>query len=122
MGVAAVDLGRMRHYVRLEAPSATTADAYGGYSQTWSALNPPDAHCSVKVARLRTGERQMSNTAVAQAMYEVLMRWHPQVTTETRVRWTDQAGTARTLSVVDVENVDEMGAFMRLTCVEVTAS
>lgn len=112
----------MRHYVRLEEPSATTVDAFGGYSQTWAALNPPDAFCSIKAARLRSGERQMSNTVVAQAMYEVVMRWHPQVSTATRIRWTDQAGTARTLSVVDVENVDEMSVALRLTCVEVTAS
>ena len=120
--MAVVETGRMTHYVILENPGAPTVDAYGGYTETFAALNPREWWCRIKAGPGRTGERRISNTVVAAATHEVVGRWHPQVSTSTRIRWTDQGGTARTLSVVDVENIDERGEYMRLSCVEVTAS
>lgn len=122
MGLLSAALGRMTHYVRLEDPGTPTADGDGGYTETWTALNPADAWCSVKAAGGRTGERRIASTVVAQATHEVVMRYHTGVSTKTRIRWRDQAGTTRALSVVDVDNVDERGEVLRLSCVEVTQS
>jgi head-tail adaptor len=113
-----MNLGRMNKYVILENPTQV-ADGDGGYVETWVALNPREAHVDIHAAPGRTGERRIANTTVAQGTHEVIMRFHPQVTTRTRISWTDRAGTVRRINVVDVNDLDEMGVELRLTCVEV---
>lgn len=114
-------LGRMRQRITLQNPTRT-ADGGGGYTETWASLNPAQAWARIRASSGRSGERNVSNTIVAQATHEVSMRFHPDVTTETRITWTDAAGRTRTINVTDVQDVDEAGIELVLSCVEVTGS
>jgi SPP1 family predicted phage head-tail adaptor len=118
----ALNIGSLVHSITLENPSAQTADGDGGYAETWTELDPSPARASIKASAGRTGERRVANTVVAQGTHEVVMRYHPDVSTRTRITFVDKAGNTRTLQVTDVDDVDSRGQMLRLTCVEVTTS
>lgn len=111
-----VRLGDLRTLVTLDNPTRT-ADTEGGYTETWAALDPSQAFVAIR--RLSGRERNNANTVLATATHEVKMRYHSGVTTQTRLSWTDRAERARALSVIEVDDVEERGAELRLTCAEV---
>lgn len=114
----AITLGELRTRVTLENPTRTS-DGQGGYTEEWTALDPPEAWVAIR--GLTGAERLAHGTVVTQATHAITLRYHPGVTTETRLSWTDRANRARTLAVVDVTDLDERGVELQLTCAEVSS-
>jgi head-tail adaptor len=96
-------IGAYRHRVTLSAPAPPVPDAGGGYTETpWAPLNPAKWNCAIGQASGRTLESIGAGTVTAQASHVIRGRYHPGITTETRITF-----GARLLSVVFVANPDE---------------
>lgn len=109
-----MDVGALRHLVTLENPGAAVMDGDGGYTQAWTALSPAQAWVSITPATTRDLERVAAGTVLSTATHIVHGRFHPGVTTQTRIVF----GT-RTFSVTGVANPEERSIEMILTAVEV---
>jgi head-tail adaptor len=111
-------IGDWRYVVALEAPTPV-ADGDGGYRDTWAPLTPGQLDCSIRSAGPRDLERPMAGTVGATASHVLVGRYHPGITTKTRIRYNDPVRGPRLFSVVYVENVAERGDVMTLLCAEV---
>lgn len=101
------------HRVTLQAPAAAVPDGDGGYTQGWTALDPPAIFVSIRPATAKDLERLAAGTVIATASHVITGPYHPQVTTATRIVF----GT-RVFQVTGVSNPDEGGVEMILLCVE----
>jgi len=101
-------LGELRQVVTLSNPGAPTPDGNGGYTQTFTPLNPAVWRCAIEAASVRASERLFGGTVIALASYILTGRFHPGITVKTRMVWTDRAGETHTADVLDV--VDSEGA------------
>lgn len=110
----AIAIAERRHLVRLQNPGLAVPDGDGGYTQTWTDLNPPTVKVQIRPASARDLERVASGTVLSTATHVVTGPYHPDVTTQTRVVFGD-----RTFNVIGVSNIDERNIEMVLTCVEV---
>lgn len=108
-----MDIGSLRHRVTLDSPGGTVPDGDGGWTQAWAPLNPSQVWASITPATARDLERVTAATVISSASYIVRMRYHPQVTTQTRLTF-----KGRTLSVIGVANTEERNAELVLVCVE----
>lgn len=95
--------GRTRQYVSLARTPQTSPDSDG----FWEALSPPDVWCAIQPLPAGSGDGRST-------FHLVTMRYHPQVTMDTRITF----GT-RELFVRNVQNVDERNRELRLYCEEV---
>lgn len=111
-------IGEWRNVVTLEAPTPA-ADGDGGYVDTWAPLTPALLDCSIRSAGPHDLERALGGTTAATASHVLTGRYHPGITTKTRIRYADPVRGARLFSVVYVENVGERGDVMTLLCAEV---
>jgi head-tail adaptor len=112
---APVNVGRYRQVVALSNPSSV-ADGDGGFTQSFTPLSPATAFALIRSAR--GYERVAAGTVIAQGTFIVEMRFHPGITAETRVQWTDRANVVHTANVSDIDDVDQAGVTMKLTVVE----
>lgn len=110
-----MDVGDLIHLVTLENPGPAVPDGDGGYTQTWQTLSPPMMWSSIKQASSRDLERTVSSTVLSTATHIVKMRYHPEVTTQTRLTTPDGAY----LNVVSVDDVERRHVELILACVEV---
>jgi SPP1 family predicted phage head-tail adaptor len=108
------DLGDYRHLVTLEAPGAATPDGSGGYAEVWQPLTPPTMAAAIDVATAGDQERLGSGTVLSTASHVVRMRYHPQITTKTRLT---HAG--RRFSVTAIRDPEERQRRLVLLCAEV---
>lgn len=109
-----MDTGALRHYVRLENPGAAVPDGDGGFTQAWTALEPPMVWASIRPASARDLERSIAGTVQSTATHLVGMRYHAGVTTKTRVVF----GT-RIFHVQGVHNIEERNVELVLAVEEV---
>lgn len=109
-------IGQYRHRVTLGNPGDPVPDGDGGYTETFTPLDPADWDCSIRLATQRDLERVAAGTVIAQATHLLNGRYHPQVTTETRVQF-----EGRTFHVTAVVNPDERDMELTLLCSEVVA-
>jgi head-tail adaptor len=110
----ATSVAAKRHRVFLQNPGATVPDGDGGYVSTWIDLDPPFMSASLTAPEAVDLERFQANTTIASTSRRVDMSYHPQITTKTRM-----VLNGRTLSVVGVNDPDELHARLVLLCVEV---
>lgn len=113
-----LDPGKLIHRFTLEKPSEPIPDGDGGYTQTWSPLNPSKAWGSLENATQRSLERLVANTAVVQASHIAHLPYHPDLDETCRMTFVDRAGATRTLNVTDVTDVEEIGEELIVLCVE----
>lgn len=106
-------IGERRHLVSL-ATVTRTADSLGGYTEAFTALSPATMWAAIEPATPADLERRVGNTVQASVSHLVTMRYHAEVTTQTRVTF----GT-RTLDVRGLRNVDERNIALELACEEV---
>ena len=101
-------VNRLNKYVALSRSPQTSGDSDGFFED----LNPPNAWARIE-PQGPTGEgRTVSHL--------ITMRWHPQVTMDTRIVYADGAyGRDREFFVRGFQNVAESGAELRLICEEV---
>lgn len=109
-------LGEYRHRVNLDAPGPPIPDDDGGYTQGWAPLDPPTWDCSIVPATARELETVAAGTVIAQASHVIRGRFHPGITTESRLTF-----EGRVFNVVSVVNRDERDIETDLVCIEVVA-
>lgn len=104
-------VGRHNRFVALSQKFQESGAADGPYP----ALDPPNWWCSIQPAPPGGGDGRTQ-------LHQVTMRFHPQVTTDTMLTYTDSVlGRDRFLLVTaPPQNVDDKNAEMRLLCEEVT--
>ena len=107
-----MDIGSLRHSVRLENPTLT-ADGDGGWTTSWAMLSPGIVYVSIEPATQRNLERLVSNTVSSDATHVITMRYHSGVTTSTRIVF-----GSRYFSVVGLQNPNERKELLHLACVE----
>jgi head-tail adaptor len=110
-------IGEYRHRVTLENPGDPVPDGDGGYTETSIPLDPPDWDCSIQAASTRDLESIGAGTVLSQATHLLKGRYHPGITTESRVL----IAPDRILNVVFVANRDNRDLETNLVCVEVVA-
>lgn len=103
-------IGRDSELVFFEEPSAPVRDHEGGYSEGWTPLNPPTWYVRVRAATVRDQESVIAGTVVTHLTVMVHGRYHPGVTTKTRMTFKGQV-----YQVTSVVNVDGQDTEMNLT-------
>jgi SPP1 family predicted phage head-tail adaptor len=109
-------VGALRHSIVLENPGTPVSDNDGGFTQTWTALVPSPVPAAITPASARDLERVAAGTVLSTATHLITMRYHPDVTTQTRITF----GT-RQFSVVGVTNPDERNEWTVVSAVEVVS-
>jgi head-tail adaptor len=109
-----MSIGQNRHRVLLETPGVPVQNPDGGYTDTWTPLDPPEWNCSIQPVTSRDLESIAGGTILAQATHVVKGRYHPGITTQTRLTF-----ATRTLNVVYAANRDERQIETDLICAEV---
>lgn len=107
MGVR-VPIGTLRQVGTLSTPTTTT-DNDGGYTQTLTQLDPPVWRFSIEKATVRSAERHFAGTIIAQGQSILTGRFHPGMTTETKVVWVDRAEVTHTAHVLAVDDPEGAG-------------
>jgi head-tail adaptor len=97
-------IGQMQQLVTFEAPGAPVPDGEGGYTETWAPLDPPTWYVRVRPATARDAERVTAGTVITHVSHIVHGRWHPGVTTRTRMRC--KGHVYQVTSVVNLEERD----------------
>lgn len=107
-------IGARLHLVLFQNPGAPVPDGDGGFTQTWTDLSPATWHVSIEPATARDLERVAAGTVLSTATHIVKGRYHPTVTTATRMIY-----GGRTFSITGKANLEERDIFMELIAVEV---
>lgn len=110
--------GEKRHLVTLQNPTGPPVpDGDGNYTQMYETFST--RYAAIQAATARDLERVTAGTVLSTATQIVTMDFHPDVTTETRLSWTDPAGRAHAANVTGVNNPQERCIELVLVCVEV---
>lgn len=78
-------VGKKRHLVYVQGPTAPVPDGDGGYTEGWGFLVPSTWYCSIEPATTRDLERVASGTVISTASHVIKGRYHPQITVSTRL-------------------------------------
>lgn len=98
----AVAVGELRHRIVLENPGTPIPDGDGGFTQVYTALTPSPVSAAIFPATARDLEYLSAGTVTSVASHVIQMRYHPGVTTQTRITF----GT-RVFNVTGLINVEE---------------
>jgi head-tail adaptor len=104
-----VPMGALRQVGTLSSPGTPVADGDGGFTQTYSSLDPAEWRFAIERATVRSVERQFAGTLIAKASYILTGRFHSGITTETRIVWVDRAGVTHTANVLAVDDTEGAG-------------
>lgn len=107
-------VGSYRHRVTLDEPGDPVPDPDGGYMESYAPLDPPDWDCSIQMAASRNLEAIGAGSVIAQATHLIIGRYHPGITTKTRLTF-----EGRSFSVIFVADRDERHIETDLVCAEV---
>lgn len=100
----------MNRYVSLSQAPQSSPDSNGFFE----ALSPATAWCAIQPLGVALQDETRIQTS------RVTMRFHPQVTIDTRIVYVDNAiGRTRELFVKSVQNTDDAGDELVLQCDEV---
>lgn len=97
----------------VEQPT-TTADADGGYTTAYGPAWPHEWDCWMAPATPRDLERFAGGTTIAQATHILRGRFHPAITTATRLQF-----GSRVLNVVAVVDHEARHIDIELLCAEI---
>jgi head-tail adaptor len=101
-----IPAGRRTKYVTLDAPGAPVPDGVGGYTESWAPLDPPAAWVALD-AQAADMERLTADTIVASGTFAITMPYHPGVTVDTRITYTDPDRGPRVFQVLGLRDPDE---------------
>lgn len=104
-----VVIGELRQVANLFNPGTPVPDGDGGFTQVFTPLDPPQWRCSIETASVRASERLFAASVIAQATYILSGRFHPGISTKTRIVWVDRAGETHTTDVLDVNDTEGAG-------------
>jgi head-tail adaptor len=102
-------IGELRQVVTLSNPGTPVADGDGDATLTYTPLDPDEWRCAIEKASVRAAERHFSGTVTAHGTYIMRGRYHPDITTQTRMVWTDRSGAEHTGNVLDVDDTEGAG-------------
>jgi head-tail adaptor len=107
--------------VSLQNPGPAVPDGDGGFTETWTPLDPPTVQAHVTPAATRSLEYLANSTVLAQATHLVTIWYHPQVTTQTQIVIdpTPMVPRTRTLNVLYVGDQNERHIELDLVCAEI---
>jgi head-tail adaptor len=100
-------VGRMDKLVTLEAPGAPVPDGAGGYTETWAALDPPTMWAHLDSLASADMERLTADTIVASGTHAITLGYHPGVTVQTRITYTDPNRGPRVFQVLGLRDPEE---------------
>jgi head-tail adaptor len=113
--------GERRQYITLQKLGDPVPDGGGGYTEAPEDLDPPGTWAAMQAATAQDLERMAVGTVIASASHIVTIPFHPEVTTETLIAWTDPARRTHTANVKSVNNPDQRCIELVLVCEEVVA-
>lgn len=102
-------IGELRQEGLVSNPGPPMPDGDASYTQTYTPLNPEKWRFAMEVASVRASERHFAATVIAHASYIFKGRYHPGITTQTRIVWTDRSGEVHTANVLDVDDTEGAG-------------
>ena len=105
------------HACYFQNPGEPIPDGDGGYQIPWTDLDPPLLWMRIDPVTADV-ERLQAGTTHTNLSHLVSGPFHPDVTPQTRLRFSDATGRQRTLEIAGVAVVDERGISMVLTCNE----
>jgi head-tail adaptor len=105
----ALNLGEQRNLVMVENPGTPVSDGGGGYTLAYAKANPEQWWAAIAKASAHASERVFAATVLAHATHILNGRYHPAITTKTRLTWTDRSGNAHASEVLDVDDVEGRG-------------
>jgi SPP1 family predicted phage head-tail adaptor len=107
-------IGQRPHRAMFQNPGPPVPDGDGGYTQTWTDLDPRALWVAIETASIVALERKVpAGSSLTTATHLVSGPFHPDVTTKTRVLY-----NGREFHVDSVTNIDERGIEMVLVCTE----
>lgn len=110
--------GELRQMLTLETPTRVE-DPGGGFTEVWNALSPSPVPGAVEPATAVALERVVANAVQSSATHIVTIRFHPGVTLESSVSFTDRAGRVHVLTVKGMQNPEQADRVLKLACEEV---
>ena len=116
--------GDQRHLVHLENPGPPMPDGEGGFTESWTPLDPPTMWTSIEPASANDLQRVIgTESVIAIATHVLRMDFHPGVTIETRLNWERApARPDRFFQVQSVINVEERDRALVLVCSEIVGA
>ena len=106
-------VGLRPHRVIFQNPGPAVPDGDGGYTQSWTDLNPPALSVRIAPPTARDLEQFGAGTVTSTITHVINGPFHPGVTTKTRVLF-----DGRMFNVVSAANIEERGAEMVLLATE----
>ena len=104
-----IAIGRLRQVAQIWNPGAPQADGEGDFGQTYVAADPPVWRCAIEAASVRASERHFPGAVLSQASHILTGRFHPAITTLTRIVWVDRYGETHTANVLDTDDSEGAG-------------
>ena len=115
--MAHVPHGMMRLQVVPKNPTVTV-DALGQGTEAFAAISGLAA-LPAYIEQMETAESVDDGGPAVQTTYRLMVPWHPDVTTRTRLEWNDN-GTTRYLNVRACTDRDQRRRTLEIEAVEVT--
>lgn len=113
-----IEAGKLDHSLTLENPTRVD-DPGGGYTEVWTALSPSPVPAAIDPATQTNLEHVVANAVQSSATHVITIRFHPGVTLQSRVSFTDRAGQVHLLTVKGMQNPKQRDRVLRLACEEV---
>ena len=103
-------IGQTQHLVTFEDPGVPVSDGRGGYTYAWTPLTPALWYVRIRPATARDAERAIAGTVITHVSHVVHGRYHPGVTTTSRMTTPD----GRVYQITSAINLDERDEEMEL--------
>jgi head-tail adaptor len=102
-------IGQTQQLVTFEDPGTPVPDGEGGYTATAVPLSPATWYVRMRPATAKDAERVLAGTVITHVSHLVHGRYHPGVTTRSRM-----IHNGKTYQITSVVNVDERDREMEL--------
>jgi hypothetical protein len=106
--------------VSMTNPGQRVRNDDGTYDTPRVALTPADVYAAVEPAVPRDLEQLAAGTVLSVGSYLITIPYHPQVSTKTKLSWTDRNGLAHTADATGVTNPDQFQIETLIVAVEIT--
>lgn len=104
-----MDAGEFTVRMRVQNPPTPVTNGDGDFTAVPVDADPAYLWASIRAANQRAMERLVSSTIASEATHLIKTRFHPDVTTQTVLTWTDRAGRSHTANVIYVDDVESAG-------------
>jgi head-tail adaptor len=111
-------IGDKPHWLRFSRPGPPMPDPDGGVIDSDVPLNPAGLFGRIAPATQADMEQNTAGTVIATATHLVTIPFHPQITTETRVQFTDLHRAEHEFNVISILNPEMRDTELVLVCVE----